>query len=114
MTDDMIRALAAKGGVIQINFYPVFLEDGFDEEHMFEATRPSYTRIVDHIDHVVRLVGIDHVGIGSDFDGIDVTPEGLENVSMMPKLFDEMRLRGYSQEGIEKVASRNFFNVLSC
>lgn len=114
MTDDMIRALAAKGGVIQINFYPVFLEDGFDEEHMFEATRPSYTRIVDHIDHVVRLVGIDHVGIGSDFDGIDVTPEGMENVSMMPKLFDEMRLRGYSQEDIEKVASRNFFNVLSC
>lgn len=114
MTDDMIRALAAKGGVIQINFYPVFLEDGFDEEHMFESTRPSYTRIVDHIDHVVRLVGIDHVGIGSDFDGIDVTPEGMENVSMMPKLFAEMRLRGYSQEDIEKVASRNFFNVLSC
>lgn len=114
MTDDMIRALAAKGGVIQINFYPVFLEDGFDEEHMFEATRPSYTRIVDHIDYVVRLVGIDHVGIGSDFDGIDVTPEGMENVSMMPKLFAEMRLRGYSQEDIEKVASRNFFNVLSC
>ena len=113
MTDEMIRALAAKGGVIQINFYPVFLEEGFDEEHMFEAARPSYTRIVDHIDHVVSLVGIDHVGLGSDFDGIDVTPEGLDNVSMMPKIFDEMLRRGYSEEDIEKVASRNFFNVLS-
>ena len=113
MTDEMIRALAAKGGVIQINFYPVFLQEGFDEEHMFEAARPSYARIVDHIDHVVGLVGIDHVGIGSDFDGIDVTPEGMDDVSMMPKVFDEMRRRGYSGEDIEKVASRNFFNVLS-
>jgi membrane dipeptidase len=113
MTDDMIRSLAAKGGVIQINFYPVFLEEGFKEEQMFEAVRPSYTRIVDHIDHVVRLVGIDHVGIGSDFDGIDVTPDGLEDISMMPKVFDEMRRRGYSEADIENVASRNFFNVLS-
>lgn len=113
MTDDMIRSLAAKGGVIQINFYPVFLEEGFDEEHMFETVRPSYTRIVDHIDHVVGLVGIDYVGIGSDFDGIDVTPLGMDDVSMMPKIFDEMLRRGYSHADIEKVASRNFFNVLS-
>ena len=80
---------------------------------MFEASRPSYTRIVDHIDHVVGLVGIDHVGIGSDFDGIDVTPQGLDDVSMIPKVFDEMRRRGYSEEDIEKVSSRNFFSVLS-
>ena len=113
MSDDMLRALAAKGGVIQINFYPVFLEEGFDEEHMFETVRPSYTRIVDHIDHVVRLVGIDHVGIGSDFDGIDVTPQGMDDVSMVPKIFDEMLRRGYSRADIEKVASGNFFNVLS-
>ena len=98
MTDDMIRALAAKGGVIQINFYPVFLDDDFTEEEMFTIPRPSYKRIVDHIDHVVSLVGIDHVGLGSDFDGIDVTPDGLENVSMMPKVFDEMRVRGYSED----------------
>ena len=113
MTDDMIRALAAKGGVIQINFYPVFLDDDFTEEEMFTIPRPSYKRIVDHIDHVVSLVGIDHVGLGSDFDGIDVTPDGLENVSMMPKVFDEMRVRGYSEDEIEKVASLNFFKVLS-
>ena len=114
MTDDMIRALAAKGGVIQINFYPLFLDDTFPEAEMFTAPRPSYKRIADHIDHVVDLVGIDHVGLGSDFDGIDVTPEGLENASMMPLLFEELRSRGYSEEDLEKIASRNFFNVFSC
>ena len=114
MTDDMIRALADKGGVIQINFYPLFLDDSFPEAEMFTAPRPSYKRIADHIDHVVGLVGIDHVGLGSDFDGIDVTPEGLENASMMPLLFDELRSRGYSEEDLEKIASRNFFNVFSC
>lgn len=114
MTDDMIRALADNGGVIQINFYPVFLDDSFHEEEMFSAARPSYARIVDHIDHVVSLVGIDHVGIGSDFDGIDVTPEGLDDVSMIQKVFVEMRRRGYSEEDIEKVASGNFFNAFSC
>ena len=113
MTDDMIRALAAKGGVIQINFYPLFLDDTFPEAEMFTAPRPSYKRIADHIDHVVDLVGIDHVGLGSDFDGIDVTPEGLENASMMPVLFDELRSRGYSEDDLEKIASRNFFNVFS-
>ena len=114
MTDDVIRALADKGGVIQINFYPLFLDDSFPEAEMFTAPRPSYKRIADHIDHVVGLVGIDHVGLGSDFDGIDVTPEGLENASMMPLLFDELRSRGYSEEDLEKIASRNFFNVFSC
>ena len=113
MTDDMIKALAAEGGVIQINFYPVFLDDNFKEDDMFTSTRPSYKKIVDHIDHVVSLVGTDHVGLGSDFDGIDVTPEGMEDVSMIPKIFDEMRLRGYSEEDIEKVASLNFFNAFS-
>ena len=113
MTDDMIRALAEKGGVIQINFYPLFLDESFPEADMLTAPRPSYKMIVDHIDHVVELVGIDHVGIGTDFDGIDVTPEGLENASMMPALFEELRSRGYSDEDIEKIASRNFFNVFS-
>lgn len=113
MTDDMIRALAAKGGVIQINFYPVFLDDSFHEEEMFTASRPSYTKIADHIDHVVDLVGIDHVGIGSDFDGIDVAPEGLEDISMMTKLFEELLRRGYSDGDLRKIASENFFNAFS-
>jgi membrane dipeptidase len=147
MTDDMIRALAAAGGVIQINFYPLFLDGGFSKvladsgieergeliEKEFIADpanpvkraawnqlqaelqalpRPSYKLIADHIDHVVSLVGIDHVGIGSDYDGIEVTPEGIEDVSMMPKLFEELRARGYSETDLDKIASGNFFRVL--
>ena len=145
MTDDMIKALAAAGGVIQINFYPFFLDDSFrkvfdasglaEKEHI-EAEfikdpadeqkrqswnqlqdeiqslqRPSYKRIVDHIDHVVSLVGIDHVGLGSDFDGIEVTPEGMEDISKFSLVFGEMRRRGYTEEDIEKVAGGNFFRV---
>lgn len=114
MTDDMIRALASRGGVIQINFYPVFLDASFNEEEMNTAVRPSYKRIADHIDHVVSLVGVDHVGIGSDFDGIDVAPQGLEDISMMSVLFDELRTRGYTERELEKIASENFFNAFSC
>lgn len=148
LSDEMIRALADKGGVIQINFFPVFLDDAFSavlnesgimawgeavedefikdpadekkrdawyevEDKLAGLPRPSYKRIVDHIDHVVSLVGIDYVGLGSDFDGIAVTPEGLDNVSMMPKIFSEMRSRGYSEADIAKVASANFFRVFN-
>lgn len=147
MTDDMIRELAAAGGVIQINFYPLFLDGGFkavlessgimEEGERIEAefiadpasstkraawnrvqdqlkalARPSFTRIADHIDHAVSLVGIDHVGIGSDFDGIEVTPQGMENISMMPRLFDELRSRGYNESDLSKIASENFFRLL--
>lgn len=106
MTDDMIMKLAGAGGVIQINFYPLFLDGE-------ESTDTSFRRIADHIDHVVSLVGPDHVGIGSDFDGIEVTPEGLDDISMMPKVFEELRSRGYREEDIEKIAGLNFFRVLS-
>lgn len=108
MTDDMIKALAAAGGVIQINFYPYFLDASYKDG----GPRPSYTLIADHVDHVVNLVGVNHVGIGSDFDGIEVTPEGMEDISMMHKLFDELRRRGYSEEDMEKIASGNFFRIL--
>lgn len=148
MTDDMIMALAAKGGVIQINFYPLFLDDGFPgvleesgimewgegveaefiadpaddkkraawysvQDELNKLPRPSYKMIVDHIDHVVNLVGIDHVGLGSDFDGIAVAPDGMEDASCFSRIFDEMRLRGYSESDIEKVAGGNFFRLLA-
>ena len=147
MTDDMICALAAKGGVIQINFYPVFLDSKFAKElndselmergevveteyirdphnpekrkawatvhkELQSMERPSYKLIADHIDHVVSLVGVDHVGVGSDYDGIAVTPEGMEDISMMPKLFAELRARGYSESDLSKIASGNFFRIL--
>ena len=147
MKDDMIRELARRGGVIQINFYPVFLDSSFEEQldesgvfdrgekieaafiadpadhekrkawndvqkELMALNRPSYRLIADHIDHVVSLAGIDHVGLGSDFDGIAVTPDGLEDVSMFPKLFEELRSRGYSEDDIAKIAGGNFLRVL--
>ncbi len=105
MTDDMIRELAANDGVIQINFYPVFLDDS--------CARPSFRRIADHIDHAVEIAGIDHVGIGSDFDGIEITPEGMDDISYMPVLLSELSARGYSQSDIAKIAGENFFRVMN-
>ena len=74
--------------------------------------RPGVKEIVDHIDHAVELAGIDHVGIGSDYDGILVPPAGLENVSKIGLVFDEMRRRGYDEESVEKVAGKNLLEVL--
>lgn len=149
MTDDMIKKMSDKGGVIQINFYPVFLSDDFlmkmdqiSAEHpeydradkAFRADpadpekrkewfrvmdvlktipRPGVKEVVDHIDHAVKVGGIDHVGIGSDFDGIDVSPYGLDDISKMQLVFDEMSRRGYSSSDIEKVAGLNFLRVMS-
>ena len=67
---------------------------------------------MDHIDHAVEIAGINHVGIGSDFDGILVPPEGLEDVSMIGKVFDEMRHRGYAESEISKVAGGNLMAVM--
>lgn len=109
MSDGMLRELSANGGVIQINFYPVFLQDGCTDN----GPSCPYTRIADHIDHAVEVAGVDHVGIGSDFDGIDITPEGMEDVSMTWKIFDELRSRGYSEKDLSKIAGENFLRVLS-
>ena len=74
--------------------------------------RPGVREIVDHIDHAVSVIGIDHVGIGSDFDGILVPPAGLEDVSRIGVVFDEMRRRGYAEEDIDKVAGKNLLAVM--
>ena len=109
LTDDMLKALGEKGGYVGINFYPYFLSDRFDEA---KPWRPGVKEIVDHIDHAVALAGIDHVGIGSDFDGIeDLAPEGLENISKSRLVLDEMRRRGYSETEVLKVAGRNLLEV---
>ena len=82
------------------------------QERLETLWRPGVKEIVDHIDHAVALAGIDHVGIGSDFDGILVPPAGLENVSKIGLLFDEMRRRGYGDEDVEKVAGKNLLEVM--
>lgn len=82
------------------------------QERLETIWRPGVKEVVDHIDHAIAVAGIDHVGIGSDFDGILVPPEGLENVSMIGRIFDEMRKRGYSEEAVSKVAGENLLAVM--
>ena len=71
----------------------------------------SLSDVADHIDHVRKVAGIDHVGIGSDFDGFDGAPEGLEDVSCYPALLAELMRRGYNREEIKKVAGLNLLRV---
>jgi membrane dipeptidase len=148
MTDDMIKALAAKGGVIQINYHIGFLSqayrdasgksgemksrvaaadkaagedeaasirDGEKIAHEMIAAgklpQVEWEAIVDHIDHAVKLVGADHVGLGSDFDG-SVMPHGMEDCSKLPKLTEAMLRRGYSEDDIRKILGGNTLRVM--
>jgi len=102
MTDEMIEALADRGGVMGMNFAPFFVH----------PTHATVERVVDHIDHIVDLVGPDHVGLGSDFDGIPTTPEGLEDVSKMPNITKELIRREYPDEDIRKILGENHLRVI--
>ena len=104
LTDKQIQAIADKGGVIGMNFYPKFLK---------REGRASVSDVVDHMEHIINLVGIDHVGLGSDFDGISSTPIGLEDVSKMPNITIELVSRGYSKEEIKKILGENHLTVFS-
>jgi membrane dipeptidase len=68
-------------------------------------------RVLDHVDHVVKMVGVDHVGLGSDFDGIESTPKGLEDVTTMPYFTEGLVKRGYLEEDIFKILGGNFLRV---
>ena len=149
LTDDMIRALAKTGGVVNVIFYPEHIEPGWSEkkrkvdaeiaslvqraseqekgdvaqkklardrvrvEEYLKRLPPVYvSRIVDHIDHIVKLVGIDHVGIGSDFDGVQAVPTDMKSVADLPKLTEELLRRGYSAADIEKILGGNMLRVM--
>jgi membrane dipeptidase len=149
MTDDMIKALAAKGGVIQINYEMSFIDQGYkdasdklsggvvelidrlkkecgdneecvgkkmtemQQKAVAEGKLPhvSWERIVDHIDHAVKLVGPDHVGLGSDFDGASM-PEGMEDASKLPKITEALMRKGYSDDDIRKILGGNLLRVM--
>lgn len=102
LDDEQLKALAENGGVIGIVFYPVFVKE----------ESPAYIKdVVDHIDHAVDLIGIDHVGIGSDFDGASM-PADLKDSSELYKLTEELISREYSEEDIEKLLGKNTLRVL--
>lgn len=144
ISDDLIKAVAEKGGVIQVNFGSDFLDQNyrdrsqdfeehvrqFRQEHHLRDSDPELreykdnykkehpigyadiSKVADHIDHIVKLVGIDHVGIGSDFDGVgDSLPIGLKDVSMYPNLIYQLLKRGYSENDIQKICSGNLLRV---
>lgn len=139
--DDMLRALARNGGVIQINFYETFIDqrrvdasikyrpelDAIQEKYKgddlalyrayeeFERThipRTPLSVLVDHIDHAVKVAGIDHVGLGSDFDGGISLPEGLADTSELPNLTYELVKRGYSDADVRKILGENLLRVM--
>ena len=149
MTDEMIKALAAKGGVIQINYHVAFLSQEFrdaeraapdlgkaieaeskkrcgEEEacQLIEADkilrefvaqgklpRVVWTKIIDHIDHAVKLVGADHVGLGSDFDGADM-PYGMEDATHLPQITNALLDKGYSESDIAKILGGNTLRLM--
>jgi len=105
MTDEMIVALAKKGGVVQMNFYCEFLTT----EKPAHATLAD---VVNHIDHVGKIAGIDAVGIGSDFDGIECAPQGLDDVSKFPNLTRALLEKGYTASDIRKIYGGNLLRVM--
>jgi membrane dipeptidase len=105
MTDDMIRAMTKKGGIVQINFNAGFLT-------LRQNPPASVDDVVAHIDHVVKLAGIGSVGIGSDFDGIDQPPAGLEDVSRFPNLTRALLAKGYSAADITKIYGGNMLRFM--
>lgn len=145
MSDEMLKALAGNGGVIMINFYDGFLDskktalaiqmrtkerelaqqypndpkrvsdevDKLRKSVKFERTPLSV--LLDHFDHVVKVAGINHVGIGSDFDGVpfDGLPAGMEDVSKLPNLTYELLKRGYSDSDVKKVLGENLLRVMA-
>src|SRR5213080_871049 len=82
------------------------------EEYLKRLPPVSVSRIVDHIDHIVKLAGIDHVGIGSDFDGIQAVPADLSSVADLPNLTKELLRRGYSESDIDKILGGNMLRVM--
>jgi membrane dipeptidase len=149
MSDDMIKALAAKGGVIQINYEKSFIDQAYkdaynkatggvvtnidnlkkkcgddgecferemkkiEEQLIAEGKLPhvTYEKVIEHIDHAVKLVGADHVGLGSDFDGANM-PEGLEDASKLPKITEALIRRGYSDSDVRKILGENTLRVM--
>lgn len=141
LKDDQIKAVAKNGGVICINFYSGFLEEGYNHKvdslyfltvpemerktnvggnnkfyklsaEAKEQLRPNLSKVIDHIDYVVDLVGIDYVGLGGDFDGVESTAKGLDDVAAYPNITKALIDRGYSDRDIQKILGLNVLRVL--
>ena len=140
--DDILKRTAQNGGVVMVNFYPAYVSDAFRKWSAEEAAeearakslyngrpdqreaaiaawkaanpapRVTVADVADHIEHIAKVAGYDHVGIGGDLDGIESAPEGLGTVSGYPLLFAELIRRGWSDENLAKVAGANVLRVM--
>lgn len=149
MTDDMLRAVAKNGGVVNVNFYSAFDDEAFrkaadaqrkevdaatqqyiarqkaagkpvsymevdhiQREYLAKIPRPPLKSLIDQIDHIAKVAGIDHVGLGSDFDGVSgALPQGMDSVDDLPKITQALLDRGYKPDDIKKVLGGNVLRV---
>jgi len=149
MTDDMLRAVAKNGGVVDVNFYSGFVDEDYrkasepinkqageavkaylekqkadgktvtyievdriEREWTAKIPRPPLKSLIDHIDHIAKVAGIDHVGLGSDFDGVaGATPQGIDSAADLPKITQALLDRGYSAGDIHKILGGNVLRV---
>ncbi|MFP4201179.1 MAG: dipeptidase [Clostridia bacterium] len=119
LTDDQIKALARAGGVMGMNFAPNFVHPDLGAKAdpvsgsraAPNAPRATLEMVLDHIDHIVELVGPEHVGLGSDFDGIGDTPDGLEDPTKLPDLTAGLLRRGYPEDDVRAILGGNFLRV---
>ena len=144
LSDDQLRAVAANGGVVNVNFYSRFLDAGYRQrveeiERSIRAQRraaggdtPSakaridaerdslmalvppvpFSVLIDHIDHIARVAGVDHVGLGSDFDGVTALPHGMEDVTALPRIAQALLDRGYSDDDVRKMLGGNMLRLM--
>jgi membrane dipeptidase len=151
MTDDMLRAVAKNGGVVDVNFYSAFVDEDYrkateaqakdreaaqkaytdklkaegktpnyldldriDREWSAKLPHPPLSSLVDHIDHIAKVAGVDHVGLGSDFDGVGgATPQGVDSAADLPKITQALLDRGYSAGDIHKILGGNVLRVFA-
>ncbi|HUQ70932.1 MAG TPA: dipeptidase [Planctomycetaceae bacterium] len=109
--DDILRELPKNGGVVMINFFSGFIVPT-EELKRDKNARGTLAQVADHIDHAVKAAGIDHVGLGADFDGVTRLPVGLEDVSTYPALTQELVNRGYNRDQLHKILGGNILRAL--
>ena len=149
LTDAQLRAIAATGGAVMVNFYSAFIDEDFreafiaqkperdeaharlaekwarnshaptpyhvsnaiDREFAARIPRPPFESLMAHFDHIIRIAGIDHVGIGTDFDGISALPQGIDSAADLPKVTAALLARGHSHDDVRKVVGGNLLRV---
>jgi membrane dipeptidase len=150
LTDDQLRAIAANGGAIMVNFYSAFIDESYrqawvaqrpaltaahqalaaeyaarnepipyhisnqlDREFAARVPRPPFESLIDHFAHIIRVAGVNHVGIGTDFDGMSALPEGIDSAADLPKITAALLARGYSADDLHKILGGNLMRVFA-